>query len=412
MQGKGRSQAMTAGFSQRMEQVNMWLMLLLAFFLPLSTSVISVLACLIVLGWVVEGRYREKLATVLSNRVCLAVLAYIALMILGLLWTDDIASGLEFLAKRWKFMLMPLFLTLVVYEKRRWYMGAFVLGMSVAMAMTYLAWFDLLHYADVTPEHLTKKTFHVVYNPLLAIAIYMVAHELFWGKVSGRSRFLGFFLLGAMCLNMFVTEGRAGQLVFFALAGLIVVQKMRRNVVLALATVAIVLPLVFSAGYVLSPRFQERVDLARQEIAQFEQNPNTSVGLRLLYWHNSFELIKAHPWFGVGTGDFDTEYAAVNQQHSPEIAPTDNPHSQYFLVGSRFGLVGVVVMLSIFFLQFQQARQHSDGLQRMRCAFPLFFLVIMLTESYLVVYETGFFFSLFCAVLYRQPPQTSIGTAS
>ena len=395
---------MRSSFSQRVQQMNFYCMLLLAFFLPLSTSVISVLACLLVLGWVIEGRFAEKLTEVRKNGVCLAVLAYIVLMIAGLLWSDDIQSGLAFIAKRWKFMLMPLFMTLVVYSKRRWYIGAFLVGMTVAMSITYLAWFDLIHYADVTPQHITKKTFHVVYNPLLAIAIYMLAHELFWGKTRAVLKWGGCVLLGVMVFNMFITEGRAGQLVFFVLIVLFLLQKFRKNLIVAVCGTAVLLPLLFYAGYSWSPQFKSRVDLARNEIAQFEQNPNTSVGLRLLYWRNSYEIMKAYPLLGVGTGDFDAEYSKINQQRSPDISPTDNPHNQYFLVGTRFGGIGLVVMLSLFFLQFRQGRMQKDGLQRLRYAFPVFFLVIMLTESYLVVYQTGFFFSLFSAVLFKKAP--------
>ncbi|MCI5224645.1 MAG: hypothetical protein D3924_18745 [Candidatus Electrothrix sp. AR4] len=41
---------------------------------------------------------------------------------------------------------------------------------------------------------------------------------------------------------------------------------------------------------------------------------------------------------------------------------------------------------------------------RLRFALPLFFLVIMLAESYLTVYQTAFFFVLMTAVLYKQKP--------
>jgi len=83
------------------------------------------------------------------------------------------------------------------------------------MFITFLAWFDLIHYSDVTPTHLTRKTFHVVYNPLLAFGIYLVLHEAIWGQRTGGFRFGMFVLAGVMTFNMFITEGRAGQLVFF-----------------------------------------------------------------------------------------------------------------------------------------------------------------------------------------------------
>ena len=52
--------------------------------------------------------------------------------------------------------------------------------------------------------------------------------------------------------------------------------------------------------------------------------------------------------------------------------------------------------------QFYLALKSKDECGRLRLAFPLFFLVIMLTESYLLIHETGILFSLFAAVLYKE----------
>ncbi len=386
------------------QQVMFLLLLLFAFCLPLSTSAISVLACLVVVCWIIEGNYKRKVAEIWANPVCRAVIAYVALMIIALLWSEDLKAGISFIVKQWKIMLMPLFMTAIMYEKRKWYFWAFVTGMTVAMTMTFLAWFGLLQYGDVTTEHITRKTFHVVYNPLLAFAVYGLAHELLWGSLEKKWKVAVGFLIAVMVCNMFITEGRTGQLVFFVLLGLLLLQYFRKNLLAAVAVISLFLPLTFATGYHFSPQFQNRVELAKAEIQQFEQNPNTSVGLRLLYWKNSIEIIKEHPWLGVGTGDFESKYSEVNTRLSPDSKPTDNPHNQYFLVGTRFGIVGLIIVLSVFVMQIREGVIRQDGLRNVRFAFPIFFLVIMLTESYLVVYETGFLFSLFSAVLYKRPP--------
>lgn len=80
---------------------------------------------------------------------------------------------------------------------------------------------------------------------------------------------------------------------------------------------------------------------------------------------------------------------------------TDNPHNQYVLVLSHLGLVGLVSLLAVFAVQVRQAFVTRDGLQRMRLALPVLFLLIMMSESYLLVFETGFLFSLFSGVLYK-----------
>lgn len=387
---------------QNAGRLNAWLPAIMVFFLPLSTSALSIAALLILVVWLVEGGYREKLRVIIINPVAMAVLVYLALYVIGLLWTEDLAGGLDVIKKYWKLMLLPVFLTAVRWELRRVYAAFFVAGMTIAMTMTYLAWFGLLHYADVTTTHLTRGTFHVIYNPMLAFAIYLLCHEVAWGRLTAVRRWPLVGLIGLMVLNMFITEGRSGQIVFFVLLALLCLQIFRKSILRAVLILAFLLPAIFAVGYHFSSVFHGRVDRAYSEICQFQRNPNTSVGLRLLFWQNSWEIIKKSPWLGVGTGDFESAYAEVNKRQSPLMGATDNPHNQYVLVLCQLGLLGLAGLLAIFGIQIRQAFVGPDGWERIRLAFPLFFLTIMFTESYLIIAQTGFLFSLFSAVLYAR----------
>jgi O-antigen ligase len=158
-------------------------------------------------------------------------------------------------------------------------------------------------------------------------------------------------------------------------------------------------------AYQASPVFHGRVDRGVSEVRQFQNNPNTSVGLRLLFWQNSWEIITNNLWIGVGTGDFPTAYATINRKNSPRFVATDNPHNQFILAGCQLGLLGITSLMAIFIIQIIQGKlrtlsPYGDGWQRVRLAFPVFFLTIMLTESYLIIASTGFLFSLFSAVFY------------
>jgi O-antigen ligase len=246
-----------------------------------------------------------------------------------------------------------------------------------------------------------------VYNPLLAFGFYLICHEMFWGGLRNVARLSLAAIALLMAFNMFITEGRTGQIAFFVLFGLLVFQALKKRIVWAVLIVAGVLPLLIVSQYHWNPTFHSRVDAVVEEVGRFKTDPNTSVGLRLLFWQNSLPIIQQTPLFGVGTGDFQQEYAQVNSQHSPTMVATDNPHNQYIFDLCRFGLAGLIALLLIFFLQVREAIRFQDGWQRIRLAFPLFFMTIMLAESYLVVYQTGFFFSLFGAVLYLRPASPS-----
>ena len=82
---------------------------------------------------------------------------------------------------------------------------------------------------------------------------------------------------------------------------------------------------------------------------------------------------------------------------------TDNPHNQYILSSVQLGLVGLASLLALFVTQLWLAWKSKDDWGKVRLAFPVFFMVVNLTESYLLIHETGILFSLLCAVLYKLP---------
>lgn len=399
---RDEARLMTRNVRLKAAALNSWVIPLLAFCLPISTSAVTVLALLVVLLWSVSGDFREKWQELASNSVSIAVLVYLALYVIGLLWTEDMAAGLEMLEKQWKILMMPVFLTALAPAHRSRVMWFYLGGVVAIMGATYLAWFDLLHYGGVTPEHPTRRLFHVVYNPMLAFGFYLVMHEVLWGGRTLPWRFILALLAAVIAFNMFITEGRAGQVAFFGLSALLIFQYFKKNILWASALAVILLPGLFAAGYKFSPTFHARVNAAMDEIAHFSQNPNTSIGLRLHFWEVSLAIAKKHPFIGVGTGDFQMAYAEVNRVVSPGLVATDNPHNQYVLVLCQFGIIGLLALLGIFITQVRHAFSEDDRFKRIRLAFPLFFLIIMMSESYFIVYETGFLFSLFCAVLYMK----------
>jgi O-antigen ligase len=400
---------MNHSIAQTAKRMNGWMLPLLAFSLPVSTSAVTVLALFIVFIWLVEGDFRRKIEEIFTNKVSIAVLVFLGLYVVGLLWSADRGAGMEMFGKQWKLLMMPVFLTVLPLEHRRRVSNFFLAGLVVMMAATYLAWFDILHYGGVTPDHPTRKLFHVVYNPMLAFGFYLVMHDVLWGKMTAGWRTAMAVLALAMAFNMFIPEGRAGQVAFFALLTLLHLQYFRKNILWGALLAAILLPLLFTAGYKLSPTFHNRVSMGWEEVAQFNTNPNTSIGLRLQFWKNSWEIIKQNPLIGVGTCDFQSAYAEVNSVLSPGLVATDNPHNQYFLVWCQLGIIGFAALLGIFFMQIRQAFTVDDAYKRIRLAFPLFFLVIMLSESYLIVYETAFLFALFSAVFYKKEKSAGRG---
>ena len=389
-------------FQQQVSQVSSWLLIFLAFSLSISTSAITITAILVLVCWLLEGEFLEKWREIIASPICIAVFVYLGVLLVGLCWTDDLPAGLAAIRKQWKIWLLPVFLTTIRWERRWWYVAAYIAGVTVTMLLIDFAWLDLFHYVGVTSfQNLNIISNNIVYTPMLALAIYILLHQLLWGEMKGSQRWLMLVLAGLMIFTLFITIGRVGHIVFFMLMTLLLLQYFQRNMLKGVLLVLVLLPLVFTAAYRFSPIFQARVDLVRHEIMTFDKNQDTSVGQRLIFWQNSWRIIKESPWLGVGTGGFVSAYAQVHQKWSPAMPCTDDPHNQYIFAVVQQGVLGLLGLLGLFLVQIQQAWRLADGWERIRLAFPLFFLVIMTTASYLNVYGSGFLFSLFSAVLLK-----------
>lgn len=376
------------------------LLVLFAFALPLSTSAGSILAILLILSWLMIGKIPAKLGEIIRNPVAIAVLLYVVLHIIGLLWTEDLTWGLEILKKQWKLLLFPILLSIVKKEHTKYYLAAFVSAIFIKACKAYLVWLGIV---NLPPSSIftTLGTTHVMYNPMLALACYIVLQSLLFTTHKPLAKCLHVALFLFLSCNMFITVGRTGQVAFFVLLLVTIFQYCYKISKVKLLAALILLPLLIVATYQWSPTFRDRSKLAMTEMYNYKSCEITSVGLRVWFSKNTALLIKDNLLTGTGTGDFPMEYAKINKIYSPTLPNTDNPHNQYLLVLSQFGVVGFISLTAIFCSQLIWAFKKRDALTPLRQAFPIFFLVIMLAESYLQVYSTGFLFSLFSSFLYK-----------
>ena len=133
---------------------------------------------------------------------------------------------------------------------------------------------------------------HVSYNPILTIAIYIVYHEIFLNKKLDRVKFFiySFFAI-TMTINMFITGGRAGQVMYFAMLVILIFQFFNSDKIKSLLAIMILIPGIFFAAYYSSDLFQTRVDYAIESVKDYELNKNSSVGNRISYAKNSWDII-------------------------------------------------------------------------------------------------------------------------
>jgi O-antigen ligase len=244
---------------------------------------------------------------------------------------------------------------------------------------------------------------HISYNPILAFSIYLISHEiLFNSKIIALKRYAYSLLMITMSINMFITGGRAGQVMFFAVLAILIFQYFNFQKFKALVVVLIVTSSVFFAAYQTSSLFNKRVNSTIYNIQHYESNKNTSIGFRITFAINSWEVIIKNPIIGVGTGDFPTEYKKVNIKNTPHIPNTSNPHNMYILVLIQLGLIGLISFLLIFYYQIKLSFLSKNKFIRdVGVTLPLLFLLIMWSDSYLLGHYTTLMYIFFSSFLYK-----------
>tara|TARA_B100000795_G_C22791120_1_gene436988 strand:+ start:1283 stop:2482 length:1200 start_codon:yes stop_codon:yes gene_type:complete len=388
-----------------LDKTYQYLLVCLAFLMPLTVSGANTLIVIICIIWLLSGNYKSKFNQIISSRLMIASIVFYLIHILGMIWTNDINWGLHILHKMWYFLLLfPILFTIVNKKYIYFYISAFLFAVSITEVFSYLVWFEIIKpFKNATVANPTPFMSHVSYNPILAFATYLVLHQIFFNKEIKNFIFsIYVFFAISMSVNMFITGGRAGQVVFFVMMAILVFQVLDKQRIKSLITIFILLPSIFFSAYYASPLFQKRVNLAISEVQTYSDHTETSVGLRINFAINSWQMIKENPLIGVGTGDFPDEYAKINQINSPSLPNIENPHNMYTLVLSQLGLIGIISMLSIFYLQIQLSFNSKDKFIRdVGIVLPMMFLVMMLSDSYILGHYTTLMFIFFSSFLYK-----------
>ena len=382
-----------------------FLLIILAFLMPLTVFGGNLIIVIICVLWLFSGNYKSKFDQIINNKLMLASIIFFCIHLVGLLWTEDLAWGLHIVHKMWYFIgLFPILYTIVRKDYISHYISAFLLAISITEVCSYLVWFEVIEpFKNATVENPTPFMSHISYNPILAFAIYLVLHEIFFNKKITNLVFaLYSFFAISMTINMFITGGRAGQVMFFAMIAIIIFQFFNTQKIKALFLISFLIPGIFFTAYTTSDLFQERVDAAVKNSLFYSENKASSVGLRITFALNSWEVIKKNPIIGVGTGDFPIEYKKINKINTPGLPNTTNPHNMYVLVAMELGALGVISMLSIFYYQIKLSFNSSNKFIRdFGITLPLLFLVIMCSDSYLLGHYTTLIFVFFSSFLYK-----------
>jgi O-antigen ligase len=388
-----------------------WLLVAFVFFLPISSAAPNLILLVILVLWLVEADFARKWSQMKVHPIFFPMLAFALIYPVSLLWTEDMAWGQHMVERHAIYLLFPLLLTVVRREHIAYYLSAFVLAMTISETASYLVWFHLITVPGIDPLDPAGFMGHWEYNPFLALAIYWMGHSLLFGQPKQWQKWVFGLFIVTMSINMFITGGRIGQIAYFVLLLLLFGQYFASKGVLwrGLSVAAAGLAAVFVLAYSSSDLFQTRVDRAIHEVQTHDNTKTGSVNARFIFWQNTLGMIAERPLLGSGIGDFPQDYNAFVGDDAPIHMSTfgeggghSQPHNQYLFELASFGLLGGLVFVWLFASLVRIALQRQGEWWRLRQAFVLLTLVIMLTDSYLLVQAFSYLFVVMVAMLWTQ----------
>lgn len=391
------------------------------FFIPFSNTAKAVpniiLASLIIL-WLARKQYKEDWHKISHNPVFYAFLSFTLLYPLSLLWSDNLIWGWDIASSQFRYFAIPVIMMLAEKRHIKYYISAFIIGMTLAEFFSYTMYFGIL-FQELERPFATPFYLHTAYNPLLALSIAFLLITLLFKELSSPVKALAVLFIATMIMNMLITGGRNGQISMLLLMAAILFYYLKNKtnwIIATLISLTASITILFLA-YSNINTFKDRIDLALNEIENYSPEKHTSVGLRLNYYINTLNMHKERPLtekiIGSGVGDFPEDYNTYLRNNnelrmSPNSAAINHPHNQLLYQLGAMGTIGATLFLLIFYFLHRHHVANKDEFNVYRIIFILWLFITQIPDSLFLFKPISYTIIVFVAILFTSyPPKKS-----
>jgi len=339
---------------QSVNDVINWVVVVLAFSLPLYRAWVSLAAILILVMWFFQDRLRDRVARLGRHRTTVVILVFLALNLVSLLWSADPANGFEYWRKYLYLLLVPAIASSLkpVFARRAFIAFSCATLLSVAMMPAVIL--GDIHIRHIHPGNPAATMSHLDYSMVLALAALLILVHLANSTMSRGLRaswIVGFgIVVGGLLLNI----GRSGQLAFTATLVVLVPFLLRRRPWPVWVAALVVVGCALVATYIVVPRFHDRVNSGVDEIytAVVDRQIVGNQGKRVAGMIVGVDIVRANPLLGTGIGGNMPEFRRLLKTDYPQFRDAvgwfPHFHNQYMQVATELGLTGVLSLLAIF----------------------------------------------------------------
>ncbi|MBN9230531.1 MAG: O-antigen biosynthesis protein [Legionella sp. 40-6] len=373
-----------------------FLILMFTFFIPISSSVKSVMGVACLIAIVLTPQYRKLSVSNFTSFWGCAILVFFAYVVLASFWADSpFAYRISVIDKYAKILYLPLLATVFINPTtRRWTFNLFIAAMLLTCLLSFIKHYNLILLNNMEDSGEVFHN-HIATGYMVALATYFAGILFLTANTTQVERiYYGLMIVVGSYQIFFLNTGRTGYVIYLVLMCFLLIQKLplKRAFIgcsLLFATVGIV--------YVASPLMQVRTAALISDIKFLQQHEeNTSLGFRVQFHDYARSLFEKNPLFGLGTGTFKYHFG-LDQPVPAWDRKLNDPHSQYWLTLVELGVVGMGLFLFFIFSLFVTALKLEEN-KPVVLGILLAFILGCFTDSILCYSTAGMLMIVFTAL--------------
>lgn len=295
-----------------------------------------------------DSSLRRRVFLSINDVRVLSVLLFWAWIALSMSWSY--APINERFGEFWswrKLILVPICFALFQGEaQKRLLMIAIVAICSVFMIVSWLGFFGLVE-LDRAPKHYLENhaTQGVLFGASSLFCVLLTLKRPDWKNIL----FYSFLVIGFLGNILFISTGRSGYVFLLVIVGYATFfafkHRFQTNLI-GLGAGTLIIGLILSIFFINKTTSTEITKAMNNIETAYESKEPTSMGLRIVMWRNSLDLIQNKPLLGAGAGAFKYDYQALFAgQDGWRSRVVDDPHQQYLHIAAEHGLIGLVLFL-------------------------------------------------------------------
>ncbi|HBK87571.1 MAG: O-antigen ligase family protein [Cyclobacteriaceae bacterium] len=397
--------------------------------LPLTISLNSASIILLVMVWLAEGRWTEKISRFREATWVWPFLLFFGLHLAGLVYTDDQQRGLMEVEKKLSFFVLPFIAASGQPIDTRWinrfrhgFIGSCLLVVVVSLALfvftmtlgpgqpalnfdpatqatykalnpdssagwEYLSYIQVGDWIDIHPAYfsmylifcivLLLEEVWIKHKPWAIRSAIILLFTCFIGLLSSRMAILALPIVVAYLLTQLPAP---------------VWRKLSVTGIMMVILLIILWINPISRFRVFQEPIQTSIHLNGAEYGW------NSIRYRIVEWRAGWESISQSWLIGAGTGDGQQQLSSFYALHaSPVVALGYNAHNQYLQTSIELGLAGLITLLACMWPGVRPL--HKKNLAHI--AFIILILLMCCTESMFARQKGIVFFTLFQSLFLR-----------